>query len=50
MAIKWYKHDKAAVVAALARSEQPDLATARGVTPYDELLTLHAELGVLTSL
>jgi Transposase DDE domain len=50
MAIKWYKQDKAAVVAALAHGEQPDLATGRGVTPYDELLTLHAELGVLTSL
>jgi DDE family transposase len=46
----WYRHDRAAVVAALQRGERPDLATTLACGPVDELVALHEELGILATL
>lgn len=46
MRLKWYRRDKEAVVAALERGEQPDMATTMSSGPLDELVALHRELGV----
>ena len=44
--MEWYRRDKAAVAAALQRGERPDLATTMASGPLDELVALHAELGI----
>jgi hypothetical protein len=46
----WYRRDREAVLDALRRGEQPDLATTMAAGPLDELVALHAELGILPAL
>jgi DDE family transposase len=48
--MEWYKRDKEAVAAALQRGERPDLATTMASGPLDELVALHAELGIFAIL
>lgn len=43
----WYRQDRAVVEAALRGGERPDLATPLGAGVLDELVALHAELGIL---
>lgn len=47
MDIRWYRQDREAVLAALARGERPDLATTLSAGVVDELVALHEELGIL---
>jgi len=46
----WYRHDQAAVEAALERKQPPDMATTMSSGPLDELVGLHEELGILNAL
>ena len=46
----WYRHDQAAVEAALGRKEPPDMATTMSSGPLDELVGLHEELGIFDAL
>jgi len=46
MDVRWYRQDRAAVLAALRRGERPVLATTMACGPLDELVALHDELGV----
>jgi len=48
--LQWNRQDQAAVRAALERGERPDMATTRGCGRLDELVALHAELGLLGAL
>lgn len=50
MQLTWYRRDNDAVAAALARGEQPDMATTMASGPLDELIALHDELGVFDAL
>ncbi len=50
MPLQWNRQDQAAVRAALERGERPDMATTRGCGRLDELVALHAELGLLGAL
>src|SRR5215208_4332664 len=50
MDVRWYRQDRAAVLAALRRGERPVLATTMACGPLDELVALHEELGVLAAL
>jgi hypothetical protein len=50
MVVAWYRRDRAAVVAALRAGQRPDLATTMGCGPLDELVALHAELGIFAAL
>jgi hypothetical protein len=50
MGVLWYRQDAAAVRAALARGERPDVATTMACGPLDELVALHDELGVFAIL
>jgi hypothetical protein len=46
----WYRQDREGVLAALRRGERPDWATTMACGPLDELVALHAELGVFQAL
>lgn len=46
----WYRHDQEAVVAALEQGKPIDMVTTMSSGPLDELVALHAELGVFASL
>jgi len=48
--VQWYRQDREAVLAALARGERPDMATTLSAGVVDELVALHEELGVLAAL
>ncbi len=50
MTLQWYRQDREAVLAALARGERPDMATTLSAGVVDELVALHEELGVLPAL
>ncbi len=50
MTLQWYRQDREAVLAALARGEQPDMATTLSAGVVDELVALHEDLGVLPAL
>lgn len=50
MEIRWFRQDKAAVLASLRRGERPLMATTRACGPLDELLALHMELGAFAAL
>jgi hypothetical protein len=50
LGLTWYRHDRAAVLAALGRGERPDLATTLGCGLLDELVALHDELGIFAAL
>jgi hypothetical protein len=50
MRLQWYRQDREAVLAALARGERPDMATTLSAGVVDELVALHEELGVLPAL
>jgi len=50
MLLQWYRQDREAVLAALARGERPDMATTLSAGVVDELVALHEELGVLPAL
>ncbi len=50
MTLQWYRQDREAVLAALARGERPDMATTLSAGVVDELVALHEELGVLAAL
>jgi len=50
MTLQWYRQDREVVLAALARGEQPDMATTLSAGVVDELVALHEELGVLPAL
>ena len=50
MELRWYQHDQAAVVAALQAGAHPDLVTSRGQGVLDQLVALHAELGIFATL
>ena len=47
MPLRWYRQDREAVLAALARGERPDMATTLSAGVVDELVALHDELGVV---
>jgi hypothetical protein len=49
MQLQWYRHDQETVLSALAQGERPAMATTRGCGVLDELVALHAELGVLSA-
>ncbi len=49
MGLGWYRQDRAAVLAELARGERPDLATTMACGALDELVALHEELGALAA-
>jgi len=50
MTLQWYRQDREAVLAALARGERPDMATTLSAGVVDELVALHEDLGVLPAL
>ncbi len=50
MTLPWYRQDREAVLAALARGERPDMATTLSAGVVNELVALHEELGVLPAL
>lgn len=50
MTLQWYRQDREAVLAALARGERPDMATTLSAGVVDELVALHGELGILAAL
>lgn len=50
MVLTWYREDRQQVVEALRRGEQPDMATTLASGRLDELVGLHAQLGVFEAL
>ena len=50
MGLRWFEHNRQAVLDALCRGEHPDLATNTAGGPLDELVALHIELGVFDAL
>jgi hypothetical protein len=50
MTLRWFRHDREGVLAALRRRERPELATTMASGPLDELVALHDELGVFAAL
>lgn len=50
LALRWYRRDREAVLAALRRGERPEVATTTACGPLDELVALHQELGLFAAL
>src|SRR4051794_31154755 len=50
MQVRWFRHDKEAVLDELRRGVRPLMATTTASGPLDELMALHIELGVFEAL
>jgi hypothetical protein len=50
VAIRWFRHDKEAVVTALRAGLRPLMATSTASGPLDEFVALHFELGIFDAL
>jgi len=49
-AVRWYRQDKGYVEGQLRAGQRPDLAATTATGPLDELVALHAEVGVFAAL